>query len=216
MLKHALMLSAAAMLVLAAPTMAQQSDEAQPAPSSPSYESHDVQHSAPETRSEPQLEARGERDLSEHEPQDAYGTPAAPSPSAQEQSSPSQDGLQIGQTAEPGKSDVRFYIVRPTDLRASDLIGMKVYNAQNEQIGDVADLVLDEDANLKAIVLDVGMFIGGGDHDVAVEPDTVVIEQQAPSGNRIVIHVTRESLQNAPEFRIAQAPQPSSGDSNQQ
>jgi sporulation protein YlmC with PRC-barrel domain len=188
--------------------MAQQSDEAQPAPSSPSYESNDVQHIQPDIR--------GERDLTEHEPQNAYGTQVNSAPSAQEQHSPSHAEPQIGQTADPNQAEVKFYIVRPTDLRASDLIGMKVYNAENEQIGDVADLVLDEAANLKAIVLDVGMFLGGGDHDVAVEPDTVVIEQQAPSGNRIVIHVTRENLQNAPEFRIAQAPQPSRGDPNQQ
>ena len=33
-----------------------------------------------------------------------------------------------------------------------------------------ADLVLDEGANLKAIVLDVGSFLGSGDRDAAVGP----------------------------------------------
>ena len=79
-----------------------------------------------------------------------------------------------------------------------------------------ADLVLDEGANLKAIVLDVGSFLGSGDRDVAVEPDTIVIQQRTPTETRIVIHVTRDGLQNAPEFRMAQGPQPSRGGPDQQ
>jgi sporulation protein YlmC with PRC-barrel domain len=218
MSKHALMLSTAVMLGLAMPTMAQQSDEAQTAPSSRSYDSSDQQQAqAPQSSQQD----TNQQDSSVYEPQNAYGDQAnqeqqsGPSNSDRSQNSYGDQANQSSTQQTANGPEVRFYVVRPADIRASDLIGMKVYNEANEQIGDVADLVLDEDANLKAIVLDVGSYVGGGDRDVAIEPDTVVIEQQTPGENRIVLHITKDSLQNAPAFKTAQAPQANGDDANQ-
>jgi len=52
--------------------------------------------------------------------------------------------------------------------QASKLIHMNVYNAQNEKIGDIKDLMLKKDGNIEFVVIGVGGFLGMGEHLVAV------------------------------------------------
>jgi sporulation protein YlmC with PRC-barrel domain len=99
-----------------------------------------------------------------------------------------------------------FYQVREADLRASDLIGLDVYNTNNESIGEIDDLILDDGDTIRAIVLDVGGFLGIGERRVAVTPASIVIEKRGDELDRAIVNATKESLQNAPEFkRQAQA-----------
>ena len=98
-----------------------------------------------------------------------------------------------------------FYTVQPTDMRGSDLVGMDVYNANNERIGEVEDIIVDERKNLKALVLGVGGFLGVGERNVVVEPESVLIQKRAPDDERALVHATRENLESAPEFKMAQA-----------
>jgi len=53
--------------------------------------------------------------------------------------------------------------------QTSKLINMNVYNAQNEKIGDIKELMLKKDGNIETIVIGVGGFLGMGAHDVAVK-----------------------------------------------
>jgi sporulation protein YlmC with PRC-barrel domain len=52
--------------------------------------------------------------------------------------------------------------------RASKLVGVKVYNDNNEKIGDVDDIVLGKGGKIDAVVLAVGGFLGMGERYVAV------------------------------------------------
>jgi sporulation protein YlmC with PRC-barrel domain len=54
------------------------------------------------------------------------------------------------------------------DYMADDIIGTKIRNAQDENIGSVSDLVIDNDGRVKAVVISVGGFLGIGDKHVAV------------------------------------------------
>jgi len=53
--------------------------------------------------------------------------------------------------------------------QSSKLIHLNVYNAQNEKIGDIKELMLKKDGNIETIVIGVGGFLGMGAHDVAVK-----------------------------------------------
>ncbi|WP_342360918.1 PRC-barrel domain-containing protein [Terrarubrum flagellatum] len=51
---------------------------------------------------------------------------------------------------------------------ASKLPGVDVYNATNDKIGSIAELLLDQDGKINAVVISVGGFLGMGKHDVAI------------------------------------------------
>jgi sporulation protein YlmC with PRC-barrel domain len=57
--------------------------------------------------------------------------------------------------------------------RASKVVGLSVYNDNNESLGSINDLLMDKNGNIKAIVLGVGGFLGVGEHLVAVPFDKI-------------------------------------------
>ena len=59
------------------------------------------------------------------------------------------------------------------DWRTSKLVGINVYNNENESIGSINDLLTDKSGNIKAVVIGVGGFLGVGAHLVAVAFDQI-------------------------------------------
>src|SRR5579859_4920545 len=59
------------------------------------------------------------------------------------------------------------------DWRASKVVGLSVYNENNEKLGSINDLLMDKGGNIKAVVLGVGGFLGMGEHLVAVPLEKV-------------------------------------------
>ena len=68
--------------------------------------------------------------------------------------------------------------------RASKLVGLSVYNDNNESLGSINDLLTDKGGNIKAVVIGVGGFLGVGEHLVAIPYDKIkfVNEPVAYSG----------------------------------
>src|ERR1700719_3908670 len=52
--------------------------------------------------------------------------------------------------------------------RISKLIGLNVYNNDNEKIGDISELITDRSGKLDAVVVGAGGFLGIGERDVAI------------------------------------------------
>jgi hypothetical protein len=52
--------------------------------------------------------------------------------------------------------------------RTSKLVGLNVYNAANEKIGDISELITDSSGKIDAIVVGVGGFLGIGEHNVGL------------------------------------------------
>ena len=65
--------------------------------------------------------------------------------------------------------------------RASKVVGLSVYNDNNEKIGSVNDLLMDESGNIKAAVIGVGGFLGMGEHLVAVSFDKIKFSDKSTS-----------------------------------
>ena len=57
--------------------------------------------------------------------------------------------------------------------RASKLVGVKIYNEQNERLGDVNEIILDQTGKTLGYVIGVGGFLGVGEHDIFVEPSKI-------------------------------------------
>src|SRR3954464_13172968 len=56
----------------------------------------------------------------------------------------------------------------PGQWRASKLDGVDVYNKNDEKIGDIKDLLVDNSGKVQAVVIGVGGFLGMGEHNVAL------------------------------------------------
>jgi len=54
------------------------------------------------------------------------------------------------------------------DWRASKLVGLYVYNDNNQNVGSINDLLTDRSGNIKAVVIGVGGILGVGEHLVAI------------------------------------------------
>jgi sporulation protein YlmC with PRC-barrel domain len=57
--------------------------------------------------------------------------------------------------------------------RASKVVGLNVYNDNNESLGSINDLLMDKSGNIKGVVIGVGGFLGVGEHLVAVSYDKI-------------------------------------------
>ena len=53
--------------------------------------------------------------------------------------------------------------------RTSKLVGLNVYNDQNEKLGDINEILLDPSGKVDGVVIGVGGFLGMGEHDIKVE-----------------------------------------------
>ena len=53
--------------------------------------------------------------------------------------------------------------------RASKLVGLNVYNDQNEKLGDISEILLDKSGKVEGVVIGVGGFLGMGQRDIKVE-----------------------------------------------
>jgi PRC-barrel domain len=84
-------------------------------------------------------------------------------------------------------------------LADEEVIGKHVVNVMDEDVGTIADLVMDREQKLVGVVLSVGGFLGIGDKWVAIPVDEIDFptdEQPA----RLLVAVTEEQLKNAPDF----------------
>jgi sporulation protein YlmC with PRC-barrel domain len=57
--------------------------------------------------------------------------------------------------------------------RASKVVGLSVYNDNNQSIGSINDLLTDKSGNIKAAVIGVGGFLGVGEHLVIIPFDKI-------------------------------------------
>jgi sporulation protein YlmC with PRC-barrel domain len=62
--------------------------------------------------------------------------------------------------------------------RASKIVGLSVYNDNNESLGSINDLLTDKGGKIQAVVIGVGGFLGVGEHLVAVSWDKVKFVDQ--------------------------------------
>jgi len=87
------------------------------------------------------------------------------------------------------------------EFRTSKLVGSKVYNAANENIGSIEDIVLKPDGSMDEVVLSVGGFLGIGDKYVAVPFSNLKITRDGTS-LKVVTDGTKDSLKALPDYQF--------------
>ncbi|WP_299869914.1 PRC-barrel domain-containing protein [uncultured Roseobacter sp.] len=84
-------------------------------------------------------------------------------------------------------------------LTTEMLTGARVYSAADEDIGEVGELLLTDDGMIDRAVIDVGGFLGLGEHHVAVTMEELTI-LQSDGDLRVYIDATQEALEAQPEY----------------
>jgi Spy/CpxP family protein refolding chaperone len=83
----------------------------------------------------------------------------------------------LAQTTAPGTASPPAAATNTTlqgkHWRASKMIGVNIYNEQNEKLGDISEVILDPAGKVMGYVIGVGGFLGMGQRDILVEPATI-------------------------------------------
>lgn len=109
------------------------------------------------------------------------------------------------------------YTAQPQDVEASDFIGSRIYAAETlpatdtvqpgaekdwDDVGEINDVILGRDGQIKAVVLGVGGFLGMGEKNVAVPMQDVkfVKNGDGPNDFFLVVNANKDVLTNAPAY----------------
>jgi len=85
-------------------------------------------------------------------------------------------------------------------MMASNMIGTTVYSTNNENVGDINDIIIGKDGRVEGVVIGVGGFLGLGEKDVLLPLDRVQFSRDDNNNQRLVIASTKQDLENAPAF----------------
>ena len=141
-------------------------------------------------------------------PADAAATTAAPADGTAATTMPA-DGTMtdagFGYTAMAGDMSAETFIGKRLYTSETDVDPAATYNEVDQDwndIGEISDLVISQDGQVKAVLTDIGGFLGLGERTVAVSMDQLQVIRDGDSENEyfIVFTANREALENAPEF----------------
>jgi sporulation protein YlmC with PRC-barrel domain len=121
----------------------------------------------------------------------------------------------IAQTTAPSTSAAEAPHSATGQWRASKLVGVDLYNEQNENIGEVDDVIIDPSGKVDGVIVSVGGFLGMGEHHVLMKIDQIKFSNKAgttsttsTSSNskqwypdRGTVNVTKDQLKAMPEFK---------------
>ena len=94
--------------------------------------------------------------------------------------------------------------LKPVAFLTTKMIGVEVRNAAGDSVGKIDNLLITDGGTLKAVVLDVGGFLGLGSKHIAVEPGALVLR---PGGDRFsaVLNMSKDAISAAQPFDPAKA-----------
>ncbi len=89
----------------------------------------------------------------------------------------------------------------PADqIRGEELVGTTVYGANDSNVGEIGDVVLTQDGQVDAVIIDVGGFLGIGEKEVAVGMDKLAFMTDADGNKYLYTTFTEEQLNAAPAY----------------
>lgn len=129
---------------------------------------------------DPEAEEMAETDMKEHDAMADTGVAATDTASA------------YG----AGLVERKGYAVAPReDLTAETLTGAAAYDSNDKWIGEVSDILLNDDGQVKAVIVDVGGFLGIGEKPVELELSELdILRADDGSDIRVYISMTQDQL----------------------
>lgn len=105
-----------------------------------------------------------------------------------------------GQNVAVGTANNGGAAVDATKISANELINTTVYDADNQNVGNVGDVIMTKDGKIDAIVVDIGGFLGIGEKPVAIAFEDLNIQKN--QNGKLALHTafTKQQLDDAPQY----------------
>lgn len=116
------------------------------------------------------------------------GQTSAPAPSAPAPLKPAE-----------GKPPPSVTVIEAYD--AQSILGRDVRSAADENMGRIADVIVDRGGMVRAAVIDFGGFLGVGSRKIAVDWNALAFGNVANKSESIRLELTREQVRAAPEYK---------------
>lgn len=89
--------------------------------------------------------------------------------------------------------------VEPGSIPSDQLMGVRVYGPNEEDVGEISELVLDANGTPAQVIVDVGGFLGMGEKPVAIDLTALQIRKESEAGPlRAYIKMTQDELEALP------------------
>jgi sporulation protein YlmC with PRC-barrel domain len=177
MLKKLFLLSTVASLA-AFPALAQDSTQQPTTITPPAEEAQPAQPAAPA------------QDMTQQQPAAEPAQPAEPATTEAEQ------------PATPPPTEAVIPAQAAGDVRAEKLIGMTVYDTNGDKVGQVKDILFNEQGQATGVVLSVGGVLGLGAKSVGLQWSEVDIQ---PDAEVAKVQYNKDQLEAAPDFKTQDA-----------
>ena len=89
----------------------------------------------------------------------------------------------------------------PGQLRATEMNGAAVYDRDNQNLGDIKDIILDRDGRVAAVILKIGATLGVGGKSVAVAMNDLKVTNDN-NKPRFTVALTKDQLKAAHAYDL--------------
>lgn len=109
------------------------------------------------------------------------------------------EGEEVASADAPARTPVSregFVAAGAEDFTADRLQGAAVFDANDERVGEVGEILLSEDGQVSDLIIDVGGFLGLGEKPVALPMDSLdILRQDGGEEIRVYVSQTEEELE---------------------
>lgn len=94
-----------------------------------------------------------------------------------------------------------FGVATAEELTTEDLTGARLYGTNDEDIGEINSLIVNDEGQIERAVLDIGGFLGLGEHQISVTLDELsILRENDGGGFRVFIDASKEQLEAQPQY----------------
>jgi sporulation protein YlmC with PRC-barrel domain len=130
-------------------------------------------------------------------PEATQAAPSAPE-AAKPEAAPPPEAAEPMPSAPKGAE--KMAAVPGDSVSVTDYYKQNVYDASDNTIGEVSDVLLDKDGHVTAVILSVGGFLGLGAKYVSIPFNALLMTEK--NGKRyLVVDATKEALTSAPGYQ---------------
>ncbi|SFE00480.1 PRC-barrel domain-containing protein [Sulfitobacter brevis] len=88
-----------------------------------------------------------------------------------------------------------------TEMTADDLEGARIYGMEDEDIGEIDELIVDDSGKITHVLADIGGFLGMGEHTVKLSFEELQLVRNGDANDfRIYVDSTEGKLETLPEY----------------
>ncbi len=92
-----------------------------------------------------------------------------------------------------------YNLAQAGEFEVESLTGSNLYGVNDENIGEIGDLILSTDGQIDGVLVEIGGFLGLGEREVQIPYDRLSIMTSETGDIRAYIDATQEELESMPE-----------------